>query len=66
MKEHPIMGILFSTYLIPDGVPYDGFVMKTIHPNNLCLQVIYYIMATFGLIFAGVCLVFNIVFRERK
>ena len=52
--------------LFLDGVPYDGLGVNSIHPNNLCLQIIYYIMASFGMIFAGVCLVFNIVFRERK
>ena len=54
------------TLLFLDGVPYDGLGVQTIHPNNISLQIIYYIIASFGMIFAGVCLVFNIVFRERK
>ena len=50
-----------------DGTPpYDGYEVDTIHPNHLALIIIYDITAFVGLIFVAVCLVFNIVFRNRK
>ena len=50
-----------------DGTPpYDGYEMDTIHQNHLALFVIYDITAFVGLIFVAVCLVFNIVFRNKK
>ena len=50
-----------------DGTPpYDGYEEDTIHPNHLALIIIYDIAAFVGLIFVAVCLVFNIVFRNKK
>ena len=50
-----------------DGIPpYDGFPEETIHQNHLALIIIYDIAAFVGLIFVAVCLVFNIVFRNKK
>ena len=50
-----------------DGTPpYDGYEMDTIHKNHLALFVIYDITAFVGVIFVAVCLVFNIVFRNKK
>ena len=50
-----------------DGTPpYDGYEVDTIHQNHLALIIIYDIVAFFGLIFVAVCLVFNIVFRNKK
>ena len=49
-----------------DGTPpYDGYEMDTIHKNHLALFVIYDITAFVGVIFVAVCLVFNIVFRNK-
>ena len=52
--------------LLDGAPPYDGYKMDTIHKNNLFLIVIYDIAAFVGLIFVAVCLVFNIVFRNKK
>ena len=50
-----------------DGIPpYDGYEVDTIHQNHLALIIIYDIAAFVGLIFVAVCLVFNIVFRNKK
>ena len=50
-----------------DGTPpYDGYEVDAIHQNNLSLIIIYDIAAFVGLIFVAVCLVFNIVFRNKK
>ena len=46
--------------------PYDGSPTKAIHQNHLALIVIYDIVAFVGLIFVAVCLVFNVVFRNKK
>ena len=50
-----------------DGTPlYDGYEVDDIHQNHLALIIIYDIIAFVGLIFVAVCLVFNIVFRNKK
>ena len=50
-----------------DGTPpYDGYEVDAIHQNHLALIIIYDIAAFVGLIFVVVCLVFNIVFRNKK
>ena len=48
------------------GVPYDGFPDERIHQTPLPIVIIYSIMATVGLIFAITCLVFNVVFRQKR
>ena len=48
------------------GIPYDGFPEEVIHPISTLLFVIYTLLALAGIIFVGVCLVFNIVFRNKK
>ena len=49
-----------------DGTPpYDGYEVDTIHQNHLALIIIYDIAAFVGLIFVAVCLVFDIVFRNK-
>ena len=52
--------------LIKGGVPYDGFPDERIHQTPLPIAIIYSIMATVGLIFAITCLVFNVVFRQKR
>ena len=50
-----------------DGIPpYDGYEVDTILQNHLALIIIYNIATFVGLIFVAVCLVFNIVFRNKK
>ena len=61
---------LVSLYFIPIGgsPPSDGslIITENIQKNHLALVVIYDIIAFVGLIFVAVCLVFNIVFRNKK
>ena len=51
-----------------DGTPpYDGYEVDTIHQNHLALIIIIYDIVVFlGLVFVAVCLVFNIIFRNKK
>lgn len=53
-------------YLWESGIPYDGYPEEVIHPNNTPLFIIYSICASVGMIFIGVCFVFNIAFRNKK
>ncbi len=46
--------------------PPDGSPLSTINPPLLSIAVLVYIYATAGIVFAVVCLVFNIVFRKKK
>lgn len=48
------------------GVPYDGAARERLHPNSLALVSIYSIAAIAGIAFAAFCLVFNIIFRNKK
>lgn len=49
-----------------DGAPYDGAARAKLHPNTPVLVSLYSIAAIAGIAFAGFCLVFNIVFRNRR
>jgi hypothetical protein len=48
------------------GIPYDGRRRERLHVNNPALVFIYSIATFAGIAFAGVCLVFNITFRNRR
>lgn len=50
----------------PEGVPPDGIPIKKINTVLIPLIVIMDIFAAFGVIFAIVCLIFTIVFRNKK
>lgn len=49
-----------------DGIPPDGKSKEVIHTYKTGLVVFIDILATFGIIFALVCLVFNVVFRNTR
>ena len=49
-----------------DGVPSDGTPINVIHTFKVEVVAIFDTLATVGIIFASVCLIFNIVFRKRK
>ena len=51
---------------ITGGVPYDGATLMTLHLNHIALVVLYSIAAVAGLVYAAVCLVFNLLFRKKK
>ena len=47
-------------------VPVDGTPFKALTSVNIYLWTVCYSLATVGILFALFCLVFNIVFRNRK
>ena len=49
-----------------DGVPPDGTPERVIHAVILAIAVIVDILAFTGILFAVMCLVFDIKFRNRK
>ena len=49
-----------------DGAPPDGTPQNAIQTVNLWLVVVYYFLVLMGIVFIMVCLVFNIVFRNRR
>ena len=55
-----------NTSLWPRGVPLDGSIIVVENFPRLSLTIICYIYATAGIVFAILCLVFNLVFRNRK
>ena len=52
--------------LLVEGRPHDGLPLRRPVTVSVALTVIFAFLATGGIIFAIVCLVFNTVFRDRK
>ena len=52
--------------LLVEGRPHDGLPLRRPGTVSVALTVIFALLATDGIIFAIVCLVFNTVFRDRK
>ena len=52
--------------LYADGITLDGTILNITHSFELGLIIVFDILATMGLIFTTVCLMFNIIFRKRK
>lgn len=59
-------GSNISTLWENGEIPYDGYPEEVIHPTNAPLYITYSIFATAGMIFVGLCFVFNAVFRNKK
>ena len=55
-----------NTSLWSRGVPLDGSPIPMVNFPRLSLTIICYIYATAGIVFAIICLVFNLVFRKEK
>ena len=55
------------TFLIhADGnPPYDGSPERVVETTPLALTIVYYTLATVGLVFTTMCLSFNIIFRNK-
>ena len=49
-----------------DGAPYDGAAREGLHQNSAALVSVYSVAASAGIMCAVVCLLFNIIFRNRK
>lgn len=59
--------LILDNLLSPlDGRPYDGVPDEVVVSVHLSVTVIFVTLATLGLVFTAVCLVFNFVFRNRK
>ncbi|KAL5471263.1 hypothetical protein EMCRGX_G029359 [Ephydatia muelleri] len=57
----------FSDQIVyPDGTPPDGTPMQVTVSLAIPLDAVMYILAACGITFAGACLVFNILFRQRR
>ena len=52
--------------LILVGIPYDGVPVEEVVTVHISATVIIALLATAGLMFTAVCLIFNFVFRKRK
>ena len=61
------LSLFTSSFLIiiTDGIPNDGLPIEDIVTVHIGLTVVYVTLATTGLVFAVVCLVFNRCFRQR-
>ena len=49
-----------------EGIPNDGIPTEEVVTVSVVLTVVYVVLATAGLIFTAVCIMFNIIYRERK
>ena len=63
-----LLGDLSVLYcvLTLDGIPSDGTPERRYSQINQFLFIIYTILAGAGILFAIICLFFNIIFRKRK
>ena len=48
------------------GIPPDGSPVEIVHTFHIALIVVFYFLASLGIVFAIVCLLFNIIYRERQ
>ena len=55
-----------NTSLWPGGVPRDGSPIVLENFPLLSLTILCYIYATAGIVFAIICLIFNVIFRNEK
>ncbi len=59
--------LYFWHRLPPSGdPPYDGTARNQTHPNHLAVVSIYSVAAIAGIVYAIVCLLFNLVFRNKR
>ena len=57
---------LISIFIHADGnPPYDGSPERVVETTPLALTIVYYTLATVGLVFTTMCLSFNIIFRNK-
>ena len=57
---------LLTICVFPDGIPSDGIPIEEVVTVSVVLTVVYVILATAGLVFAAVCLIFTLIFRQRR
>ena len=49
-----------------EGIPNDGIPVEEVVSVSVALTVVYVILATAGLVFAVVCILFNLFFRQKR
>ena len=52
--------------MLSDGAPPDGTPIKIRHTVKIGLVVLFDLLAVSGILFTAACLVFNIVFRNKR
>ncbi|CAI8020636.1 Gamma-aminobutyric acid type B receptor subunit 1 [Geodia barretti] len=55
-----------TSFHFPEGIPNDGMAIEDVVTVSVALTVVYVILATAGLVFAVACILFNIIFREKR
>jgi gamma-aminobutyric acid type B receptor len=55
-----------TSFSFPEGIPNDGIPIEDVVTVSVALTVVYVILATAGLVFAVACILFNIIFREKR
>ena len=48
------------------GIPNDGIAIEEVVTVSLSLTVVYVILATAGIVFAVLCLSFNLLYKQKK
>jgi len=61
----PLFCFHYSTHILV-GIPFDGVPVEEVVTVHISATVIIVLLATAGLVFTAVCLIFNFVFRKRK
>ena len=49
-----------------DGIPYDGAARDIQHPLHTAITIVYFFLASIGLVYTLLCLLFNTLFKDRK
>ena len=62
----PPHNLQFSKHLPGGLIPYDGVPTEEVVSVDLSLTVLFSVLATAGIAFGVVCLVFNFIFRDKK
>ncbi len=65
-QTQSVAKICLYIILYTGGIPSDGLAIPQIFTFHLALVIPYYILATAGLVFCTVCLVFNFTQRNKK
>ncbi len=61
-----VITLLIILFYILEGVPYDGVPLNFTVSVHLSVTVTFSILATFGIVFAIICLILNIAYRKTK
>ena len=61
-----VPSLSLPTLWFSDGIPSDGIPIEEVVTVSVALTVVYVISATAGLVFAVACLLFTLLFRQKK